>query len=127
MSDETKKPAQEDGGWVMPEPIFRSSEGHTPRTAQFGPQDDIPTEPGFSDETTDETIEIPVVSEEPDVEEPHQAVRATTKTKIRHHKKRSGCAKVFGLIAGAVAVALTSIFLVLVYFLYFYRPAETTF
>ena len=50
MSDDNKKPDENAGSWAMPEPVFRSTEGYTPRSAMSGAQDDIPTEPGFSDE-----------------------------------------------------------------------------
>jgi hypothetical protein len=127
MSDETKKPEQNTGGWEMPEPVFRSSEGHTPKSPALGPQDDIPTEPGFSDDTTETSIELPVETDETTVDDQHQGVRASTKTRIRHHKKRSGCAKAFGFFAGAIALAVFAILIILVYFLFFYSPAETSF
>lgn len=132
MSDDNKKPDENAGSWAMPEPVFRSTEGYTPRSAMSGAQDDIPTEPGFSDEDDEPTAIPNAAASDSDIEgegddSPHQSVRATTKVRVRHHKKRSGCAKVFGVIAGALALTLTTIVMVLVYFLYFYRPAETTF
>ena len=126
MSDDNKKPDENAGSWAMPEPVFRSTEGYTPRSAISGAQDDIPTEPGFSDED-DVPTEAPRGQSEDDDDAPHQSVRASTKIRVRHHKKRSGCAKVFGVVAGALALTLTTILMVLVYLLYFYRPAETTF
>ncbi len=127
MSDELKQPEENTGTWVMPEPVFRSSEGYTPKTAARGRQDDIPTEPGFNNEDTEESLDISENVESVHEDDHHQSVRASTKTRVRHHKKRSGCAKLFGIIAGTIAVALTSILFVLVYFLFFYRTSDTTF
>lgn len=128
MSDEAKKDQAEDGGWTMPEPVFRSTQGYTPKTAIHSVQDEIPTEPGFSDDETEEDIALPDTSEvKIDEEKTGQAVRASTKTRIRHHKKKSGCAKTFGLIAGAIALSIFAIIAAVIYFLVFYKPADTSF
>ena len=127
MSDEAKKEAA-GGEWTMPEPVFRSTEGYTPRTALHSVQDEIPTEPGFSDDETEEDIALPDTSEDAiDEEKGGQSVRASTKTRIRHHKKKSGCAKTFGLIAGAIALSIFAIIAAVIYFLVFYKPADTSF
>ena len=128
MSDEAKKDLAAGGEWTMPEPVFRSTDGYTPKTAVHSPQDDIQTEPGFSEDETEE--DIPVAGNDGDTSDdsaPHQAVRASTKTRIRHPKKRSGCAKTFGLIAGAIALSIFAIIAAVVYFLVFYKPADTSF
>ena len=127
MSDEAKKEAA-NGEWTMPEPVFRSTEGYSPKTALHSVQDEIPTEPGFSDDETEEDIALPDSSEdEIDEEKGGQSVRASTKTRIRHHKKKSGCAKTFGLIAGAIALSIFAIIAAVIYFLVFYKPADTSF
>ncbi|MEQ1642509.1 MAG: hypothetical protein ABL959_03565, partial [Pyrinomonadaceae bacterium] len=58
MSDEAKKDQAANGEWTMPEPVFRSSDGYTPKTAIHSVQDEIPTEPGFSDDETEEDISL---------------------------------------------------------------------
>ena len=128
MNDETQKDQAADGEWTMPEPVFRSTEGYSPKTALHSVQDEIPTEPGFSDDETEEDIALPDSSEdEIDEEKGGQAVRASTKTRIRHHKKKPGCAKTFGLIAGAIALSIFAIIAAVIYFLVFYKPADTSF
>lgn len=124
MSEEAKKPA-ENGDWTMPEPVFRSTEGYTPGIKGDTTQDEIPTEPGFSDDTTEEFIGIDDIGDDSD--KPSQTVRATTKTRVRHAKKKSGCAKTFGLIAGAIALSFFAILAAVIYFLVFYKPADTSF
>ncbi|MBK6725022.1 MAG: hypothetical protein IPG58_17685 [Acidobacteria bacterium] len=126
MSDEAKKDQAAGGEWTMPEPVFRSTEGYTPKTAVHSAQDEIPTEPGFSEVETEEDILVTVVVASDD-DKGGQAVRASTKTRIRHPKKRSGCAKTFGLIAGAIALSIFAIIAAVVYFLVFYKPADTSF
>lgn len=128
MSDEAKKDQAAGGEWTMPEPVFRSTEGYTPKTAVHSVQDEIPTEPGFSDDETEEDILVDDIDgDASDDSGPHQTVRASTKTRIRHPKKRSGCAKTFGLIAGAIALSLFAIIAAVVYFFVFYKPTDTSF
>ena len=127
MSDEAKKEAA-GGEWTMPEPVFRSTEGYTPKSAVHSAQDEIPTEPGFSDDETEEAIALPDAPDETsDEEKGGQAVRASTKTRIRHSKKRSGCAKTFGLMAAAVALSIFAIMAAIIYFFMFYKPTDSTF
>lgn len=128
MADETKKAQAANGEWTMPEPVFRSTEGFTPKTAMHSVQDEIPTEPGFHDDETEEDIALADTAEDAtDEEKGGQAVRASTKTRIRHPKKKSGCAKTFGVIAGAIALSIFAIIAAVVYFLVFYKPADTSF
>ncbi len=128
MSDEPKKDQAAGGEWTMPEPVFRSTEGFTPKSAIHSAQDEIPTEPGFSDDETEENIALPDSPEETaDEEKSGQSVRASTKTRIRHSKKKAGCAKTFGLIAGAIALSIIAIIAAAIYFLVFYKPTDTSF
>ncbi len=128
MSDEAKKDQAAGGEWTMPEPVFRSTDGYTPKTAVHSAQDEIPTEPGFSEVETEEDILVAEIDgDASDDSAPHQAVRASTKTRIRHPKKRSGCAKTFGLIVGAIALSIFAIIAAVVYFFVFYKPADTSF
>lgn len=113
----------------MPEPVFRSSEGRTPKTATLDPQGEVPTEPGFHDKTTDEITvsEVPVGDSDEKNEVPAQAVRESTKTRVRHPRKKGGCAKTFTLIVGAITFSVVAIIALLVYYLMFYRPTDTAF
>ena len=125
MANETKNDQPAGGEWTMPDPVFRSTEGFTPGIKGDPIQDEIPTEPGFSDDTTEEYIGINDAEDEG--EKHSQSVRATTKTRVRHPKKKSGCAKTFGLIAGAIAFSVIAIIAVAIYFLVFYKPTDTSF
>ena len=75
MSDEPKQDDNTIAEWTLPEPVFRSSEGFTPRSALLGPQDDIPTEPGFSDDETEESIDLSAHPDEQAEDDIHQSVR----------------------------------------------------
>ena len=110
----------------MPEPVFRSTEGFTPKTALHSVQDEIPTEPGFSDDETEEDITLPDARDNSgDEEKGGQSVRATTKTRVRHAKKKTGCAKIFGLLAGAIVLSAAAVVVILIYFLFYFRPTDT--
>ena len=54
MSEGPDQKNEKTTGWVMPEPVFRSSEGRAPGKTSFeDSQQDIPTEPGFRDADDD--------------------------------------------------------------------------
>ena len=114
MSDEAKKP--ENGGeWQMPEPVFRSSEGHTPRSV---PDDDLPTDPGFDDEAPTETAD----RSDDDIQQP-QTVRASSKTKVRHQKKKKrGCLKSVALTIVVLVLSVVLIIGTVIYFLFYSGP-----
>lgn len=98
MSDEAKKP-DENGEWHMPEPVFRSSEGHTPKAVSVA--DDEPTIA-------------------PDAAEPVQSVRIKEKFKVRHQKKKKrGClssiALTIAILVASVALIIATVIYVLFY------------
>lgn len=116
MSDETKPNGENGNGWKMPEPVFRSSEGRKPGELPPDPQGDIPTEPGFTEDDP-----------EPQAPEARQSVRAKADDRTeRHVKKKRGCARTFVMIVGTVTILALSIIVGLIYFLFFYRPVDTT-
>ncbi|MBV9216370.1 MAG: hypothetical protein JO053_09350 [Acidobacteria bacterium] len=122
MGDE-KKPDQPQGdAWKMPEPIFRSSPGKTPKKLDLS-QEEVPTEPGFSEMETEEDVAVPsgVIGSEPS-----QGVRPSTKIRVRH-KKKGGCAKLVLTLIGLVAAAVIIILGAMVYLLFYYRAPETAF
>lgn len=119
MSDEAKKPGENGGEWQMPEPVFRSSEGRTPRAMA---DDDFPTDPGFDDEAPTETADKP-----DDELLAGQGVRPSTKTRVRHQKKKKrGCLKSVALTVAVLAASVVLIILTVIYFV-FYRGSAGPF
>jgi hypothetical protein len=145
MSDEPKKPDSPDK-WTMPEPVFRSTEGHTPAGIHATvPADESTTAPGFHQAKTVETEGLPP---SPDFHEAitaeteglpaesdfHQAKTVeteglpskTAKVKASPEKpKKRGCAKTFLFTVGLIGLGLAAMVIALVYFLFYYRPADT--
>jgi hypothetical protein len=111
MTDESKKPEPEDG-WVMPEPVFRSSKGYSPLKEKVA-EEDIPTE--TADKIPDEadTDELPVAEEK-------QHVRPITP-----RKKKNGCLGTVAFFVGIISLSIAIILALLVYFLYFYVSEPT--
>src|SRR5436853_7000833 len=72
MPDEKDKSK---GGWQMPDPVFRSTEGRDLK-AESDLQSEIPTEPADRDLTTEASLHI------------SQNVRAKENRRIRHKNKR---------------------------------------
>ncbi len=145
MSDEQKQPDSPET-WTMPEPIFRSTEGHTPAGIHATiPADESTTAPGFHQAKTVETeglhqetdlhqaktIETEGLPPEPDI---HTAITAETeglpaksaKVKAAPEKpKKRGCAKTFLFTIGLIGLGIAAVVIALVYFLFYYRPADT--
>lgn len=133
------EPKSNNGDWQMPEPIFRSSEGKTPRSAQdLGIADEIDTlSPDFSEADTDEIDVDPPHQDEIDTETPDPEPEITpvyeeqppSKNGVRTaaQKQTGGCAKTVGFIAGTIAFSLLAIVFVIVYFLFFAVPSDSTF
>ncbi len=125
----------------MPDPVFRSSEGRTPKTAKnYVDPDDIDTaSPDFFEADTDETDTKPAVDQDDiDTETPDGPTRAIPsktynerppKNTVRPSvpPKTGGCAKTFGVMAGLIGFSVAAIIGVIVYFLFFYGPGDSTF
>ncbi|HRI03518.1 MAG TPA: hypothetical protein PLL77_07215 [Pyrinomonadaceae bacterium] len=145
MSDEQKQPESPET-WTMPEPIFRSTEGHTPAGIHATvPADESTTAPGFHQATTLETeglqpepdihqaktIETEGLPAEPDFHEAKTVETeglppATAKVKAAPVKpKKRGCAKTFLFTVGLIGLGIAAVVIALVYFLFYYRPADT--
>ncbi len=121
MSD-APKPEKPDDGWVMPEPVYRSSEGGPPKGMHFAdPAAEIPTEPGFSDEDYIDTL-TPDISDagESPTAKPVKVTPAPPKPKKR------GCARSFLTVIGLIALAVIGIVIALIYFLFYYKSADTS-
>ncbi len=128
MSDEPKQPDNPET-WTMPKPVFRSTEGHTPSGIHATvPADESTTAPGFHQAKTVETEGLPPKSDF------HEAITAETeglpsklaKVKAAPEKpKKRGCAKTFLFTIGLIGLGIAAVVIALVYFLFYYRPAET--
>ncbi|CAN5330614.1 hypothetical protein BH10ACI2_BH10ACI2_02780 [soil metagenome] len=115
-------PQPANGGWKMPEPIFRSSEGVTPKTIAnqgFGNEDvtEVPTAEledisTVRTEATDEFAQA--ITEEIPVETP-----------APEPSKKGGCFQSVLLMLGMLGLFSAVIIAALVYFLFYFRPTET--
>lgn len=127
------------GEWVMPEPVFRTTEGQKPLSLhETEIQDGVPTvEPGFSNAVTAETEVLPPPSEEPVEPGFRDAPTIETKGLIKEPEpvkvkaaaakptKKGGCAKSFFSTVLVIAIAVIAIIAALVYYFFYYRPADT--
>lgn len=122
MSDEPKSD-KPNGEWVMPEPVYRSSPGHTPKSAKMAdPADEIPTEPGFTDEDNVDTL-VPGFVDADDV----PTERPIKAQPVELPKKKRGCARSFLTMVGVIALAVTGLVIAVIYFLFYYKSADSTF
>lgn len=131
----------------MPEPVFRTSAGRTPKSGRnYTDADEIDTLAPDSDEVDQDEIdtEIPNIANADDVDtlsldaeetldgsagdvdlseavtEENPLPKAATKT-----KPASGCANTILTIIGVVGFFALTFLLIAVYFLFFYVPAES--
>ena len=122
MSDEPK-PDETPAEWSMPEPVFRTTDGRTPKGAavvDIGNEDT--TEPGFHDAPTIKTADLVPSNTE---EKPAKGkVKVKAKAAAKPKKKR-GCAKSFLMTVGMIALIVIAIAAALIYFFVYYRPADT--
>lgn len=105
--------------WVMPKPIFRSSDGYTPKTAKAEFEgDDIPTEITNREEMVDAKVS-------PDVS--GEGVKAIVEDKDPKAKRASkrGCASSFVLLISLIGLVAAAVIIALIYFLFYFRPTET--
>ncbi|MGH7890035.1 MAG: hypothetical protein ACRENF_05750 [Thermodesulfobacteriota bacterium] len=126
MSDDIKSDDNHNGTWVMPEPIFRTSPGHTPNAVkQTDYADDITTQPGFTDEDMVDTL-IPDFTDsaespadEPVADDPVKVTAAPPKP------KKSGCARSFLTLLSLIVLAIIGVVIALIYFIFYYKSADT--
>lgn len=113
MSENPATKKETSGEWTMPEPVFRSSEGASPKemgqmeTSEIGLEDEIPTEMmGFvdSDESSSDAFK--------------QSVRVKEKGRRRHHKKKRTQSKLMRGLALTIGLLIGSIILAVIYFLF---------
>lgn len=131
MSDD---PKPIDGGseWTMPKPIFRTSEGYTPRKPPLpSDPDDVDTaSPGFEPPSHDDIdTEIPGLDPDKISADTPDALISATPNSVRAapvKAAKGGCARGIVIIGGAVAFLALAVVAVAIYLLYFYHPAETS-
>jgi hypothetical protein len=99
--------------WTMPEPVFRSSEGISPKEnaaaeeAEMDAEDEVPTDiMDFVDE--DETSS----------EAYKQSVRVKEKSPRRHRKKKHTQSKLMRGLALVIGLLIGSVILAVIYFLF---------
>ena len=122
MSDKPQSDDKTLDGWVMPEPVFRTTPGHTPKSVHLtDPADEIPTAPGFSDDedTIDTLVPGFVDVAETAADAPIKVTAAPPKP------KKSGCARSFLTVVSLVALAIIGVVAALVYFLFYYKATDT--
>jgi len=118
--------------WVMPKPVFRTTEGRTPKSApEAFFSDEMPTEIANKD---DSAFAKPVSADEADTAEfdtdPDPAVEVAPTGSLEtpitpSAPQKGGCAKSFLFIVSMIGLAVAAIIIALVYFFFYYRPAET--
>lgn len=131
----------------MPEPVFRSSEGRTPKPARgLDAADEIDTlSPEFSEADTDE---IDIDQDEVDTETPESRVEVAAEPEAAvaepseiyeekppernavrpaAQKQAGGCAKTISMILAAIALSVVAVLIVLIYFGFYYQPTDLTF
>lgn len=106
----------------MPEPIFRTSEGYTPGHAAGAAEDEIitdeyDTEPPHGADDAVEPDTVPVV------EGGIASVTIGADTQVV--KPKRGCFRKFAYIVGVVLFFVIAALIALIYFLFFYRGADT--
>ena len=112
MSSESNQKDQ-NGEWVMPEPIFRSSEGYTPGAKSEAVTDEMETDPPAAEEaqTLDEQTEI-------FDETAMNHVRAAPAKPVVE-AKGGGCAKSAMMTFAFIAFLSAAIIAAAVYFLFY--------
>ena len=118
MSDDTKPDDITVSDWLMPEPVFRSTPGRTPKSVhETLDAKELTTQPGFTDEDNIDTLAPDFAeAEEALTDEPVKVTTAPSKP------KKKGCARKFLLVMGMIALAIVTALVALIYFFYPVRP-----
>ena len=104
-----------DLNWSMPEPIFRTSDGHTPkRPVDVFTGDEHETEIPNSEEPTEPPSDIS-----------DEIATAITEEMPVYKPKSRGCAKNFLFIIGLIGAIAAAVIILAVYFLFYFRAPET--
>lgn len=124
MSDEPKSNDNPNGSWEMPNPVFRTSAGRPPKgVRQTDSPDEVPTEPGFHDAPTVETEGLPPEKDESEI----PTVESDAVTSPSPKPKKGGCARSAMTVVSVIALAVIGVAIAVVYFLFYYKSADSTF
>ena len=104
--------------WVMPEPVFRTSDGHTPKSIESD-LDGEDTDPNL--DITDKDAADKPGSDIPD----DVAVAITEEMPVYSPKAKRGYFRSFLFIFGMIALLAAAIIAALVYYLSHLRPTDT--
>jgi hypothetical protein len=113
MSENPATKKETSGEWTMPEPVFRSSEGFSPKrdltddqTLGLVSEDEVPTEM------------IGFVDQDNSTDAHKQTVRVKEKNSRRHRKKKRSQSKLMTGLALAVGLLIGGLILAVIYFLF---------
>jgi len=121
------KPADE---WVMPEPVFRRSEGYTPNAAARGNEDEtlMPDTLEPRDFAGDEAAAEEEIAQQPDLSEElvSEAAASPAPPAVTVKKKKSGLVKVLLILLGVVlALAVAAVAMIALGLGYLFRISES--
>ena len=118
----------------MPEVVFRTSEGRTPKSLRNAiDPDEIDTQSPDSDQIDPDLIDTAIpnldnsAEKQPDAPDtrddpPANTVRAAP---VKVLEAKRGCAKSFLFILGLIGFLAAAIIITAIYFLFYFRPPET--
>jgi len=138
--DDDRTPTQEEiappaiavEGWVMPQPVFRRSEGHTPRTAFVGNEDATVTPESVSDAVPtdlsgDNGKPLSDVAEQPDLhEEQEPAGLPAAGPSVPEARKKRGWFRIVLIVLGiTLLIAAATVVILVVALGYFLQVSES--
>ena len=106
------------GEWVMPEPLFRTSEGRTPGASEPAFDGDEHDTESPNDDANDFAETLPDIKPE---------VAESASVNAAPQKKAGGCFQSIVVMAGVVGLSVAAIVIALIYFLFYWQTADTTF
>lgn len=106
------------GEWVMPEPVFRTSEGRTPGSSEPNFEGDEHDTESPNDEASDFAATLPDIK--PELSEPLEE-------KAAQQKNAGGCFQSILVMFSVVSLSIAAIAIALIYFLFYWRTSDTTF
>ena len=128
MSEKPAPKKETSAEWTMPEPVFRSSEGVSPKKdtgdniLELDPEDEVPTEildfVSNDEESSDDDPTAAEKAEESAAEPLKQTVRVKEKSSRRHHKKKRSQSKLMTGLALAIGLLIGGVILAAIYFLF---------
>jgi hypothetical protein len=118
MSDDPKLDKPDDG-WVMPEPVYRSTPGRSPgEIHQAESTGDDTTQPGFIDQDNIDTLAPNLV--DPDEVPTEKPIKVKAAEPLQ--KKKRGCARSFLTVVSLIVLAVIGVVILLIYLLFSHKP-----